>query len=270
MQKGDAFDIASVMCSVLIGSGYDAYVVHGRAAMKIASNDHSQQPCPKTLEKIDTPCPSSSPEKQNAGKTGHRLGQPTGTNASCEGGLTQMLEGSKALQALRAEGEEAGLAHEGRERASESGVETAAAEAAKEDSGGKNEETHSTADGLAASADANAPAPSSGGTSEQTLAAQCSSPLKESKEVQPSTAESAHPGSASETPTTGLAAPTLHGQILKANEEGAVDKASNPEVSQAATPPQGSATGSGSVHAWVLIKADAKVYYQIIGTLLSE
>lgn len=46
MQKGDAFDLATLTCSALIGSGFDAYVVHGRVSPYVALNDYSQQPCP--------------------------------------------------------------------------------------------------------------------------------------------------------------------------------------------------------------------------------
>ena len=46
MQKGDAFDMATLLCSVLLGSGFDAFVVIGRAQKRIALNDQSQQPCP--------------------------------------------------------------------------------------------------------------------------------------------------------------------------------------------------------------------------------
>ena len=46
MQKGDAFDIATLMCSVLVGSGYDAYVINGRADLQTAKNISLQQSCP--------------------------------------------------------------------------------------------------------------------------------------------------------------------------------------------------------------------------------
>ena len=48
LQKGDAFDMATLLCSVLLGSGYDAYVIHGRAKKNIAGNDQCQQACPSS------------------------------------------------------------------------------------------------------------------------------------------------------------------------------------------------------------------------------
>lgn len=48
LQKGDAFDMATLLCSVLLGSGYDAYVIHGRAKKHIAGNDQRQQACPSS------------------------------------------------------------------------------------------------------------------------------------------------------------------------------------------------------------------------------
>ena len=48
LQKGDAFDMATLLCSILLGSGYDAYVIHGRAKKHIAGNDQCQQACPSS------------------------------------------------------------------------------------------------------------------------------------------------------------------------------------------------------------------------------
>ena len=43
---GDCFDIATVLCSFLIGCGYDAYVVNGYAPKFIALRDQSRTLCP--------------------------------------------------------------------------------------------------------------------------------------------------------------------------------------------------------------------------------
>jgi hypothetical protein len=43
---GDCFDIATVLCSLLIGCGYDAYVVCGYAPKNIALRDRSLTECP--------------------------------------------------------------------------------------------------------------------------------------------------------------------------------------------------------------------------------
>lgn len=48
---GDAFDIAHLLCSCLIGAGYDAYVCYGTAPKRICLKDQSRLPCPM-LDKI--------------------------------------------------------------------------------------------------------------------------------------------------------------------------------------------------------------------------
>ena len=49
-QAGDCFDYSIVLCSMLIGSGYDAYCVYGSAPKKLTTNDESLMPCPFPLE----------------------------------------------------------------------------------------------------------------------------------------------------------------------------------------------------------------------------
>eukprot|EP01039_Chlorochromonas_danica_P012943 gene12943-14923_t len=49
--RGDSFDIANVLCSFLLGAGYDAYVVHGYAPKYIAMKDQSMTRCPIISEK---------------------------------------------------------------------------------------------------------------------------------------------------------------------------------------------------------------------------
>ena len=48
-QTGDAFDFAIVLCSLLIGTGYDAYVVYGTAPKEITTRDESLMDCPFDL-----------------------------------------------------------------------------------------------------------------------------------------------------------------------------------------------------------------------------
>ena len=45
-QAGDAFDFAIALCSLLIGTGYDAYVVYGTAPKFITTKDESLLQCP--------------------------------------------------------------------------------------------------------------------------------------------------------------------------------------------------------------------------------
>ena len=45
-QIGDSLDIAIIICSFLIGSGYDAYVVQGKANKSITTKNESELDCP--------------------------------------------------------------------------------------------------------------------------------------------------------------------------------------------------------------------------------
>ena len=45
-QTGDCFDFAIVLCSLLIGVGYNAYVVYGTAPKEITTKDESDMICP--------------------------------------------------------------------------------------------------------------------------------------------------------------------------------------------------------------------------------
>ena len=49
-QAGDSFDFAIVLCSLLIGCGYDAYCVYGTAPREIATRDESLMDCPFSLD----------------------------------------------------------------------------------------------------------------------------------------------------------------------------------------------------------------------------
>ena len=52
-QAGDCFDFAVLLCSMLVGTGYDAYVVYGTAPKCITTNDESLMECPFSLELDD-------------------------------------------------------------------------------------------------------------------------------------------------------------------------------------------------------------------------
>lgn len=45
VQGGDAFDLSNVLVSLLIGVGYDAYMVMGYASPAVVMCDHSQVGC---------------------------------------------------------------------------------------------------------------------------------------------------------------------------------------------------------------------------------
>jgi hypothetical protein len=48
-QAGDCFDMAIVLCSLLLGTGYNAYVVYGTAPKAITTKDESLMDCPFDL-----------------------------------------------------------------------------------------------------------------------------------------------------------------------------------------------------------------------------
>ena len=52
-QAGDSFDLSIVLCSLLIGVGYDAYVVIGTAPKKITTKDESLMECPFDIDLPD-------------------------------------------------------------------------------------------------------------------------------------------------------------------------------------------------------------------------
>ena len=49
-QAGDCFDFAILLCSLLIGVGYKAYVVYGTAPKEITTKDESNMECPFPLD----------------------------------------------------------------------------------------------------------------------------------------------------------------------------------------------------------------------------
>lgn len=52
-QAGDSFDFAIALCSLLIGCGYDAYVVYGTAPREITTKDEALMECPFPIEMPD-------------------------------------------------------------------------------------------------------------------------------------------------------------------------------------------------------------------------
>jgi len=50
-RQGDCFDFSMVLCSLLLGVGYDAYCVSGFAPRYITCRNENRQPCPKIGEK---------------------------------------------------------------------------------------------------------------------------------------------------------------------------------------------------------------------------
>ncbi len=51
-QKGNSFDYSVLLCSLLIGAGYDAYCVCGYASQDVALLNQTRKPCP-LLEEQD-------------------------------------------------------------------------------------------------------------------------------------------------------------------------------------------------------------------------
>lgn len=50
-QRGNCFEYASVLCSLLIAQGYDAYVVSGYATREVCLMDETREVCPLLIKK---------------------------------------------------------------------------------------------------------------------------------------------------------------------------------------------------------------------------
>ncbi|NWV17238.1 DRC7 protein, partial [Origma solitaria] len=54
-QRGNCFDFSVVLCSLLIGAGYDAYCVHGYATLEMCTFDQTQDVCPLLRKPPEVP-----------------------------------------------------------------------------------------------------------------------------------------------------------------------------------------------------------------------
>ncbi|NXE96955.1 DRC7 protein, partial [Menura novaehollandiae] len=54
-QRGNSFDFTVLLCSLLIGAGYDAYCVHGYATLEMCSLDQTQELCPLLRKPPEVP-----------------------------------------------------------------------------------------------------------------------------------------------------------------------------------------------------------------------
>ncbi|NWU77992.1 DRC7 protein, partial [Onychorhynchus coronatus] len=54
-QRGNCFDFSVLLCSLLIGAGYDAYCVHGYASQEICTLDQTQDLCPLLRKPQEVP-----------------------------------------------------------------------------------------------------------------------------------------------------------------------------------------------------------------------
>uniref|UniRef100_A0A8I5TSU8 Dynein regulatory complex subunit 7 n=1 Tax=Pongo abelii TaxID=9601 RepID=A0A8I5TSU8_PONAB len=53
-QKGNCFDFSTLLCSMLIGSGYDAYCVNGYGSLDLCHMDLTREVCPLTVKPKET------------------------------------------------------------------------------------------------------------------------------------------------------------------------------------------------------------------------
>lgn len=49
-QKGNCFDFSTLLCSMLIGAGYDAYCVNGYGSQDLCHMDLTREVCPLTMK----------------------------------------------------------------------------------------------------------------------------------------------------------------------------------------------------------------------------
>jgi hypothetical protein len=64
-QYGDCFDFAMVLCSILIGAGYDAYCVHGKAPKEITTRDQTRTKCPLEIQENEMPDTTELPKQKD-------------------------------------------------------------------------------------------------------------------------------------------------------------------------------------------------------------
>jgi len=77
-QAADAFDAAVVLCSLLLGSGYNAFVVMGYAELAVTLNDQSQTECPYIITANASCCGST----LQAGRQLQQLSTGSGSGAT--------------------------------------------------------------------------------------------------------------------------------------------------------------------------------------------
>ena len=53
-QRGNCFDYAVLLCSLLVGVGYDAYCVCGYATQEVTQHNLTRKTCPQLMEKEET------------------------------------------------------------------------------------------------------------------------------------------------------------------------------------------------------------------------
>lgn len=49
-QKGNCFDFSTLLCSMLVGAGYDAYCVNGYGSQDLCQMDLTRDVCPLTMK----------------------------------------------------------------------------------------------------------------------------------------------------------------------------------------------------------------------------
>jgi hypothetical protein len=56
-RKGNSFEMATLLCSVLVGFGFPALVVSGYATREVTLDNQSRVVCPYTMEELDVSFP---------------------------------------------------------------------------------------------------------------------------------------------------------------------------------------------------------------------
>ena len=91
MQRGDAFELATVLASLLLGAGYSSFVAMGYAPLAIALNDQSADPCPYiSMDPQEGSGPEHDVHAGPAAEDWERAGAVTGIGA---GGLSRAAAG---------------------------------------------------------------------------------------------------------------------------------------------------------------------------------
>ena len=106
-QVGDSFGFANVLCSLLVGAGYDAYVVCGYAPQWITMHDETwQEPPTYAFEGREGDAPESGDKNNNNNGGGGGGGKSHGGKTNGGGTTTEQEEGKRSHRSPRGSGYE--------------------------------------------------------------------------------------------------------------------------------------------------------------------
>lgn len=106
-QAADPFDAAIVLCSLLLGAGYNAYVVMGYAPLAVTLNDQSNTECPFWQDADAVPGTASSVAQTAANKRGSMFNGATAAAGVADNPTNAAASGATSSGAAKANGSQA-------------------------------------------------------------------------------------------------------------------------------------------------------------------